>query len=65
MTYRSRAGRLVEDAVAIRTASAASKRATARFRTWQSLDSERRLQAVDEALKAPANDLIDEYPLAL
>ena len=65
MTYRPRARLSAEDALAIRAASAASQRVGARFRTWQALDAERRLKAVDEALKAPANDLIDGYPLAL
>ena len=32
---------------------------------WRKLDDEHRLEAVDRALSAPANDLIDGYPLAL
>ena len=65
MTYGLDPNLFVENGPAIRAASAASVRTSARFRMWKALDEERRLQAVDQALKAPANDLIDDYPLAL
>ncbi len=65
MTYRLDLAQFIEDGPAIKTASAAAARTSARLRNWKALDSRRRLEAVDKALKAPANDLIDSYPLAL
>ena len=65
MTYGLDPGLFIENGPAIRAASAAAARSSARFRNWKALDAERRLKAVDQALKAPANDLIDTYPLAL
>ena len=62
MPYRRRPGLLIDKDTTVR---AASRSIGTRFRTWQALDAERRMQAVNEALKAPANDLIDSYPLAL
>jgi hypothetical protein len=43
----------------------ASSRNFARFRYWRKLDADHRLAAVEKALSAPANDLIDDLPLAL
>ena len=34
-------------------------------RPWRALSADRRLSLIEQALKAPANDLIDAYPLAL
>ena len=65
MTYGLDPGLFIEDGPAFHAASAAAARSSARFRNWKSLDEERRLKAVEQALKAPANDLIDNYPLAL
>ena len=66
MTYGPGPGHgLIGNGAAIQAASAVSARTSARFRTWKALDEERRLQAVDQALAAPANDLFDDYPLAL
>ena len=61
MTYGLNPGLSVEDGTAVD----ASRAAAERFGRWRKLDEERRLQAVERALKAPANDLIDGYPLAL
>lgn len=65
MTYRLDPALFVEDGPTVHAASAAAARSFARFVRWRKLDEERRLQAVEQALKAPANDLIDGYPLAL
>lgn len=65
MTYRLDPALFVEDGPAVHAASAASARSVARFVHWRKLDEKRRLQAVERALQAPANDLIDGYPLAL
>ena len=61
MTYGLNPARSLDDAAPIGTSTAAAER----FARWRKLDEERRLQAVERALKAPANDLIDGYPLAL
>ena len=34
-------------------------------RSWRALPTDQRLSLVEQALKPPANDLIDAYPLAL
>ena len=34
-------------------------------RSWFALDPELRLELVERALRAPANDVIDAFPLAL
>ncbi|MBA3576787.1 MAG: hypothetical protein H0W39_04110 [Sphingomonas sp.] len=43
----------------------AMERIHRRFRAWQQLAPERRLEAVERALNAPANDLVDAFPIAL
>jgi hypothetical protein len=35
------------------------------YQAWRRLDADTRLEMVEEALCSPANDLIDEFPLAL
>ena len=32
---------------------------------WRQLDSEKRLELIEQALAAPANDVVDGYPIAL
>ena len=61
MTYGLNPRLVVGDAAPLRPSTAAAER----FGRWRKLDEERRLQAVERALKAPANDLIDGYPVAL
>jgi len=65
MTYRLDPALFVENGPAVHAATAAAARTVARFGRWRKLDDQHRLQAVERALKAPANDLIDGYPLAL
>ncbi len=65
MTYGLDAELFVEDGPAVHAASTALARNFARYRRWRSLDSGHRLDLVEQALKAPANDLIDAFPLAL
>ena len=65
MTYDLSARLFVEDGPAVHAQSVAGARNFARFRSWRKLDEEKRLAAVDEALAAPANDFIDDLPLAL
>jgi hypothetical protein len=35
------------------------------YQAWRKLDPESRLDLVEQALGAPANDLLDDLPLAL
>ena len=65
MTYGLNPELFVEDGPAVHAASIASARNFARFHRWRSLDPRNRLELVEEALKAPANDFIDNYPVAL
>jgi hypothetical protein len=52
----------IEDGPVEQVEKAEALRSTAR--TWHALDAERRLALIECALK-PANDVIDDYPLAL
>lgn len=65
MTYGLNPGLFVEDGPAIRAAVSAASRSSARFRAWRKLKAEHRLDVVERALRAPANDLIDDLPVAL
>jgi hypothetical protein len=35
------------------------------YQAWRQLDTEKRLELVEQALAVPANDIIDDFPLAL
>ena len=35
------------------------------YQAWRKLDPEKRLEIIEQALAAPANDVLDGYPLAL
>lgn len=65
MTYGLDRGLFIENGPANRAAAVAAERNFSRFGTWRKLDPERRLALIDEALNAPANDLIDQFPIAL
>jgi hypothetical protein len=65
MTYGLDAGMFVEDGPAVLAAKASTARPSTRFIPWRRLDFEHRLAAVEGAMKVPANDLIDGFPLAL
>jgi len=65
MTYALDRGLFIEDGPAIQAANAAAARPTARLLGWKRLDASRRLQVIERALKSPANDFIDAYPVAL
>ena len=62
MTYGLSTRAFVEDGPAAGAIRVQASRSAAR--SWRALDADRRLQLVTRAL-APANDLIDSYPLAL
>ena len=52
----------IEDGPAEQAMKARAAHSTAR--AWHALNPERRLALIEQALK-PANDIIDDYPLAL
>ena len=35
------------------------------YQAWRQLDTDQRLQLIERALAAPANDIIDSFPVAL
>ena len=65
MTYGLNTGLFVENGPAVLVAAGNSERSSVRFRAWRRLNPESRLRAVERALSAPANDLIDDLPVAL
>ena len=65
MTYGIDPGLFVEDGPAIQAAKVATARNPARFGRWRTLTSDHRLKVVEQALKAPANDVFDDFPVAL
>jgi hypothetical protein len=62
MIYGLSTRAFIEDGPAVQVISANASRSTAR--SWNALDPDLRLALVEQALK-PANDIIDDYPLAL
>ena len=65
MAYGLNTALFVEDGPTAKVASLAATRSASRFLAWRKLNPESRFEAVEKALAAPANDLIDSYPLAL
>lgn len=65
MTYSLSRGLFVENGPAEQAANVAAARPAVRFLPWRKLDAKRRLEAIEIALKAPANDLVDDFPVAL
>ncbi len=64
MAYGLNPRLFVENGPTLTAAANESPRSSTVHRAWRVLDRERRFAIVESALK-PANDLIDEYPLAL
>jgi hypothetical protein len=65
MAYGLNPGLFVENGPAIQSAEALAHSSSNSYRAWQSFDRERRLALVEKALKAPANDDCDGFPIAL
>lgn len=65
MTYGLNRSLFLEDGPAVQAADAAASRPSVRFLPWRRLNAEHRLAVIERALKSPANDVIDGYPLAL
>ena len=64
MAYGLNPQLFIENGPAVTAAEGQPPRSSTLYRGWRDLDRERRFAVVERALK-PANDLIDEYPLAL
>lgn len=64
MVYGLNRRLFVENGPTVMVAAAQSPRSSTVVRAWRGLNPERRIAVVERALK-PANDIIDEYPLAL
>ena len=62
MTYGLSTRVFIEDGPAAQAIEAQSLHTTAR--AWRALDDQRRLALIERAL-TPANDIIDDYPIAL
>lgn len=62
MTYGLSPRAFIEDGPAVQAAEASTLRSTAR--NWRALDEAHRIELIELALK-PANDCLDEFPLAL
>jgi hypothetical protein len=62
MSYGNSIRAFIEDGPVEQVAKVDSVRSTAR--AWRALDAGHRLELIERAL-SPANDCIDEYPLAL
>jgi hypothetical protein len=62
MTYGLSTRAFIEDGPVAQVARADALRSTAR--SWRVLDEAHRLDLIERALK-PANDCLDEFPLAL
>ena len=54
-----------ENGASVHAADALARSSEMVFRTWRTLDEERRLALVDKALRKPAGELADGYPVAL
>ncbi len=62
MAYGNSIRAFIEDGPVEQVAKVDAVRSTAR--AWRALDAAHRLELIERAL-SPANDCIDEYPLAL
>jgi hypothetical protein len=64
MAYGLNPQLFVENGPAVTAAEAHGSRSSTVYRAWRALNPDRRFAIVEKALK-PANDVIDDYPLAL
>jgi hypothetical protein len=63
MTYGLDCSQFVENGPENTASQARATFSTAR--SWFALDPDLRLELIEQALRAPANDVIDAFPLAL
>ena len=55
----------VENGPAIQAADALARSSSVPFHAWKSFDREHRFALIEQALRMPANDDCDGYPIAL
>ncbi len=65
MAYGLNPRLFIENGPAIQAAEALAHSSSNAYRAWQSFDHERRFALVERALKVPANDDCDGFPIAL
>lgn len=65
MAYGLNPRLFIEDGPTVEAQRAQRLRSTDSFRAWRKLNVDRRFELVEGALKAPANDLLDRFPIAL
>ena len=65
MAYGLNTRLFVENGPANQAAEALAHRSSNAFRVWAAADRERRFALVQAALKSPANDDCDGFPIAL
>ena len=65
MAYGFNPRLFIENGPAIHADEALARSSSISFLAWRSLDRERRLALVEQALQVPANDDCDGFPIAL
>lgn len=65
MAYGLNPRLFIENGPARQAQQARETRSTDAFRAWRKLNIDRRFELVEGALRAPANDLLDTFPIAL
>jgi hypothetical protein len=65
MAYGPNPQSFPENGASVHAADALARSSRMAFRTWRTLDEERRLALVDTALRTPAEEMADGYPVAL
>jgi hypothetical protein len=65
MAYGLNPRLFIENGPAVQAQQARETRSTDAFRAWRKLNIDRRFELVEGALRAPANDLLDTFPIAL
>ena len=65
MAYGLNPRLFVENGPTVEAQRARDISSTDSFRAWRKLNIDRRFALVEGALKSPANDLLDSFPIAL
>jgi hypothetical protein len=65
MAYGLNPRLFIENGPTVEAQRARETRSTDSFRAWRKLNIDRRFELIEGVLKAPANDLLDKFPIAL
>ena len=65
MAYGFNPRLFVENGPAVQADEALARSSSIPFHAWKSFDRDRRLALIEQALKVPANDDCDGFPIAL